>query len=104
MNDLMNKKRSLLLTILVIAAVFSMNTLTGRIFDSIADASLAEFLRGLSSVLFVLMGTMILRKAWIFRFDPVLLKKGWTAAIPLWILILFMLLRLLWQGCLSILQ
>ena len=97
MNDLMNKKHSLLLTILVIAAVFSVNTLTGRIFDSIADASLAEFLRGLSSVLFVLMGTMILRKAWIFRLDPVLLKKGWTAAIPLWILILFMLVSFLRQ-------
>jgi hypothetical protein len=97
MNDLMNKKRSLLLTILVIAAVFSVNSLTGGIFDSIADASLAGFFRRLSSVLFVMLGTMILRKAWIFRFDPDLLKKGWTAAIPLWILILFMLVSFLRQ-------
>lgn len=85
----MNKKRNLLLTFLVVIGIVIVNLLTGKIFDGLANTYLAEFLNELKAVALGVLGAFILKKMWIYRrFDPVLFKKGWTAAIPLLLLLL----------------
>ena len=81
----MNKKRNLLLTILVVAAVFAINFFTGEIFNGIAKNNkyLADFLIEFKCAALAVLGAVILKKMWIYRrFDTALLKKGWTAALP----------------------
>ena len=85
----MNKKRNLLLTFLVVIGIVIVNRLTGKIFDGLANTYLAEFLNELKATALGVLGAFILKKMWIYRrFDPVLFKKGWTAAIPLLLLML----------------
>ena len=85
----MNKKRNLLLTFLVVIGIVIVNRLTGKIFDGLANTYLAEFLNEIKATALGVLGAFILKKMWIYRrFDPVLFKKGWTAAIPLLLLLL----------------
>lgn len=86
----MNKKRNLLMTILVVVGVVIVNHLTAEIFSGLANTYLAQFLGELKSTALAVLAAFILKKMWIYRrFDLTLLKKGWTAGIPQ---ILFMLL------------
>ena len=78
----MNKKRNLLLTILVIIAIFVINHFTGDIFDGLSNAYLANFLLKLKCAALAVLGALIVKKLWIYRrFDLGLLKKGWPAGI-----------------------
>lgn len=75
-----DKKQSLLFSILVIVAVFTINLFTGDIFNGLANSYLADFLVKLKCAVLAVLGAVILRKTWIYRHsDPVLLKKGWSA-------------------------
>lgn len=79
----MNKKRNLLLTILVVVAVFMFNRYTGKLYDGIKNQYLSEALSELQFAAVAVLGAVILKKMWIYsRFDPALFKKGWTAGIP----------------------
>lgn len=79
----MNKKRNLLLTILVVVAAFTANLLTANIFNGLANSYLIDFLLKVKASVLALLAAVILKKLWIYRrFDPVLLKKGWAGAIP----------------------
>ena len=85
----MNKKRNLLLTFLVVVGIVIVNRFTGEIFDGLSNKYLGEFLNELKAVALGVLGAFILKKMWIYRrFDPALLKRGWTAAIPLLLLLL----------------
>lgn len=79
----MNKKRNLLLTLLVVAAIFIVNLLTANIFNGLANNYLVEFLVKVKASVLALLGAVILKKLWIYRrFNLTLLKKGWAGAIP----------------------
>lgn len=80
---LMNQKHNLLLTILVVSAAFTVNFLTGDVFNGIADAYLVGFLLKLKAGALSVLGAVLLKKTWIYRrFDLEHLKCGWTAGIP----------------------
>ena len=92
----MNKKRNLLLTILVIIAVFVINHFTGDIFDGLSNSYLADFLLKIKCAALAVLGALIVRKLWIYqRFDPALLKKGWAAGIPELLVVLMSIFNLL---------
>lgn len=79
----MNKKRNLLVTILVILAIFAITRFTGKIFDGLENTYLVDFLLKLKSVVLAVIGALIVKKMWIYkRFDTGLLKKSWLGAFP----------------------
>jgi hypothetical protein len=78
----MDKKRNLLLTILVVVAVFVVNLLTANIFNGITNTYVVTFLVEVKCAALAVLGAVILKKLWIYRrFDTALLKKGWTAGL-----------------------
>lgn len=95
----MNKKRNLLLTLLVVVLIFSVNLLTADIFNGIANNYLVEFLSRFKCAVLAVLGAIILKRTWIYkRFDRGLLKKGWTAGIFEFFVALFMVIGFLGSG------
>ena len=78
----MDKKRKLLMTLLVVLAVFIVNRYTGEIFNGIKNTYVAEFLSEFKCAAVAFLGAVILKKTWIYRrFDTALLKKSWTTGL-----------------------